>query len=141
MSASEPSARLHELSVDESLSLYVVDEALRQDGRVSVQAMLMAAADTLLSTIAEPARGQVHPFTPRHDLAAELERHRLNDRPVVDVQGRLVGIAPNDELLSAVRLDAAGDMQAMVGATATGARCRGRCSPCASACRGCKSTW
>ncbi len=117
MTVAQASARLRELSVDESLSLFLVDEELRLDGRVSVQAMLMAGPDTLLDTLAEPARGQVDPFTPRHDLAAALDRHRLSDLPVVDVQGRLVGIVPKDELVSAVQLDAAGDMQAMVGAS------------------------
>jgi len=117
MTVAEASARLRDLSVDESLSLFLVDDDLRLAGRVSIQGMLMASADTRLAELAEPARGRVDPFTPRHDLAAELDRHRLSDLPVVDLEGRLIGVVPKDELVSAVQLDAAGDMQAMVGAS------------------------
>lgn len=53
----------------------------------------------------------------RGELVDMLARTGLTDIPVVDFDGRLLGAVPESALLAAVQLDAAGDLQAMVGAS------------------------
>lgn len=117
MNVAEASARLRELGVHDSHNLFLVDDDLRLDGRVTVQALALAKLDTTLDELAEPVHDRVDALSPRSELVELLDRNRLSDLPVVDADGRLIGVVPETELLSAVQVDAAGDIQAMVGAS------------------------
>ncbi|MDZ7749583.1 MAG: hypothetical protein U5K43_12860 [Halofilum sp. (in: g-proteobacteria)] len=98
-------------------TLFLVDDELRLCGRVPVQALALARLDTRLAALAEPVEARVDALAPRGELVELLTRTGLTDLPVVDLDGRLLGTVPESELLAAVQLDAAGDMQAMVGAS------------------------
>jgi len=117
MSVSTASARLRELGVHDSHSLFLVDDELRLAGRVPIQALALARLDSTLAELAEPIAARADALSPRSELVELLDRHRLTDLPVVDADGRLIGVVPETELLAAVRVDAAGDIQAMVGAS------------------------
>lgn len=117
MSVADASARLRELGVHDSRSLFLVDDELRLDGRVAIQALALAPLDATLDQLAEPAHTRADALSPRSELVELLDRHRLTDLPVVDANGRLIGVVPETELLAAVQVDAAGDIQAMVGAS------------------------
>lgn len=117
MAVADASARLRELGVHDSRSLFLVDDELRLDGRVAIQALALAPLDATLDQLAEPAHTRADALSPRSELVELLDRHRLTDLPVVDANGRLIGVVPETELLAAVQVDAAGDIQAMVGAS------------------------
>jgi magnesium transporter len=117
MTVAEASARLRELGVHDSHSLFLVDDALRLDGRVSIQALALAPLEATLDALAEPPPARVDALGPRAELVELLDRHHVTDVPVVDAAGRLIGVVPEGELLGAVQTDAAGDIQAMVGAS------------------------
>ncbi len=117
MDVAAASARLRELAVQDARTLFLVDAEGRLAGRVPVQRLLLAAADATLADLAEPASIRVDALSPRGEIVDLLARTGLTDVPVVDIEGRLLGAVPESALLEAVQLDAAGDIQAMVGAS------------------------
>lgn len=117
MEVSEASARLRELAVQDARTLFLVDAEGRLAGRVPVQRLATAPLDARLGDLSEPASTRVDALAPRSELVDMLARTSLTDMPVVDFAGRLLGAVPESALLAAVQLDAASDLQAMVGAS------------------------
>lgn len=117
MTADNASGRLRELGVYDAHSLFLVDEHGVPTARVTVQALATARLETPLADLAEPLGPAVDAMSPRDELIDLLGHSRFTDLPVVDGGGRLIGSVPEAALLSAVQVDAAGDMQAMVGAS------------------------
>ena len=117
MTAAEASARLRELGVYDAHSLFLVDDDRVPCGRVTVQALATARLDSRLADLAEPPGPTVDALSPRDELVERLGHSRFTDLPVVDAAGRLIGSVPEAALLTAVQVDAATDIQAMVGAS------------------------
>jgi magnesium transporter len=93
----------------------VVDAEGRQVGRLAIPRLVTAPLEATLDDLYEPAPDQVDALASRDELVDMLSRTGLTDIPVVDFAGRLRGAVPGSALLAAVQLDAAGDLQAMVG--------------------------
>jgi magnesium transporter len=71
----------------------------------------------LLRDLAEPVLATVTAITPRDEVVGLLETHNLADLPVVDIDGRMLGIIYHSTLIQTVQEDATVDMQTMVGAS------------------------
>lgn len=99
-------------------SLYVVDRDNRLVGRVDMQAMAMADKDQPLSELVEELEGRLLPTSPRKEIVEQLERYRVDSLPVVDVDGRLMGVVRYQRLFDAIESVATASMQKMVGASA-----------------------
>jgi len=117
MSAADALTRLRKLGGHDAHSLFLVDDDLRVNGRVTIQALALARLETRLEDLSEPVHTRADALSPRSELVELLDRFRLVDLPVVDAEGRLIGMVSETELLAAVQADAAGDLQAMVGAS------------------------
>lgn len=109
--------RLREARAQASRSLFVVDSDNRLSGRVRIQELAIAAPDSLLKDSSEPIVATVSPVSSRDEVVELLERHKLVDLPVVDVDGRLLGLIYNRTLIQALQEDATADIQTMVGAS------------------------
>lgn len=109
--------RLRQQRSKATRSLFIADEHNRLASRVSIQEIAVAPAGTRLSELAMPIRAVASPIMPRAELVELLERHRLVDMPVVDAEGRLLGIIYHDALIQAIHEDATADIQSMVGAS------------------------
>ncbi|HEX7719133.1 MAG TPA: magnesium transporter, partial [Woeseiaceae bacterium] len=59
----------------------------------------------------------VTPVTSKDEVVELLERYQLADLPVVDIDGRLLGVIYHAKLLQAIQEDATVGMQMMVGAS------------------------
>lgn len=99
-------------------SLYVVDRDNRLVGRVDMQAMAMADKDQPLSELVEELEGRLLPTSPRKEIVEQLEQYRVDSLPVVDVDGRLMGVVRYQRLFDAIESVATASMQKMVGASA-----------------------
>jgi len=69
-----------------------------------------------LGELTQVKRVSVHALTPREDVVDLLEEQNISSLPVVDIQGKLLGVIRNDALIAAVHQDASESLQAMVGA-------------------------
>ncbi len=95
--------------------IFVVDIDNRLIGQIEVQEMAFAGADALLSDLIVPVPAAVTVTAGRQEIVQLLERHRLSDIPVVDADGRLVGVVRYDALVRAVEDEASAKLQMMVG--------------------------
>jgi magnesium transporter len=96
--------------------VFVVDPEDRLLGSVTLQEVVLAPSGTLLETIMRSPTPHVHATSAREEVVAELERHRITSLPVVDFEGRVLGVLRQDELLSAAQAEATTDLVTMVGA-------------------------
>lgn len=109
--------RLRETRAQATRSLFIVDDDNLLCGRVAIQELAVAATDATLASLLLPVTASASPVTPRDEVVDLLETYRLVDLPVVDVQGRLLGIIYHGTLLQAMQEDATADIQTMVGAS------------------------
>jgi magnesium transporter len=84
--------------------------------QADVRDLAFAAPDTPISNIAKPVPAVVSALDPRDQLAETFTQLGLREMPVVDINGRVLGIIRHDRLIGALRDDATLDIQTMVGA-------------------------
>ncbi len=99
-------------------SLYVADRDNRLVGKVDMQSMAMAYEDQRLSELLDDLEGSVLATAPRKEIVEQLEKYRVDSLPVVDVDGRLLGIVRYQRIFDAIESVATASMQKMVGASA-----------------------
>jgi magnesium transporter len=83
--------------------VYLLDEKRMLRGAVSLARLVMALPDTRLAVLAEP-RVLSCPADMRQDELAELfDKYNLHALPVLDAQGRMVGVVQADHVISFLR--------------------------------------
>jgi magnesium transporter len=83
-----------------------------------MQAMAMADGDARLSELLENVDASVLATAPRKEVVELLERYRVDSLPVVDVEGRLLGVVRYQALFATIEAVATASLQKMVGASA-----------------------
>lgn len=95
--------------------VFLVDEAGRLEAAVDLQDLALADGDASLRALAQPAAAAVSALQPREEIAARLEQSRLEELPVVDVHGHLLGVIRSEILLQTLQDETSADLQTMVG--------------------------
>jgi magnesium transporter len=93
----------------------VCDEDERLIGVVPLQELVGAPLDTSLAEVLRTSFVAVHAMTQRDEVVALLNRHRLASLPVLDLDGRVLGVIRYEGLVLAAQQEAAEDLQTMVG--------------------------
>lgn len=114
--AIEALRRLHDDLGSNLTYVYVVDDARRLVGVVSFRDMVFARPGQGLDEVMQGDPYLVHPDTDREVVAELIQRYHLIALPVVDRQGRLLGMVKVGEALEAVQAEASEDIAAMMGA-------------------------
>jgi magnesium transporter len=109
-------ARLRAVRTRRVADVYVTDSERRLTGTVPLQTLAVAPTDALLETLAQPALA-VRAIDPQEEVVEHFNKRRLASLPVVDFEGRLLGVIRYDTLALTAQEDIAADMQAMVGAS------------------------
>lgn len=96
---------------------YLVDEQARLTGIVEAQDMILARPEDTLGQYARsvPAVAQVN--MSNEEVVDLIDRHGLSSLPVVDSDGRLIGVVRYDSLVEATRAEASVDLQTIFGAS------------------------
>jgi magnesium transporter len=97
--------------------VFVVDPDDHLLGSVSLQAVVLAPAEERLDAIMRSPTPSVQATAPRDEVLSELEKHRISSLPVLDFDGRVLGVLRQDELLTAAQEEATADAVTMVGAS------------------------
>jgi magnesium transporter len=95
--------------------LFVVDDEGRLAGRVEIQDLAVADPALPLREITRRIIAVVKDLDPREDLAGILQQHPITELPVVNADGRFVGVIQHSALLSAIEQETSVDIQTMVG--------------------------
>lgn len=97
------------------LAIKVVDDDQRLVGLIDLRDLAFADPDKLLSEIATGVPAVVSAMDPRSLIAEKFQELDLQEIPVVDIDGRVLGVIRHNQLLDALRTDASMDIQTMVG--------------------------
>ena len=100
---------------DRAYYLYVTGSGNVLQGVVSIRDLIVAPPDTAIMEITNPDVHAVGVATDREDVALTLQKYDLLAVPVVDAEGRLVGVTQADELIDVLAEEATEDMYRMVG--------------------------
>ena len=117
MRVSQALERLRQSRIRGLHSLFLIDDENRLSARVAIHDLATADLDWSLRDISEPASAVVQATAPREEVVAILEQSRLPNIPVVDIDGRLVGVVRYGSLVKALEEEASGALQTMVGAS------------------------
>jgi len=97
--------------------VFVVDADDHLLGSVSLHEVVLARPVERLEHLMRSPAPAVEAMAPRDEIVSELERHRVASLPVVDYDGRVLGVLRQDELLDAAREEATADAVTMTGAS------------------------
>ncbi|MCZ7575428.1 MAG: magnesium transporter [Ardenticatenaceae bacterium] len=95
--------------------LYAVDEADRLVGVVPMRAMLTARPEQTIAEIMNPRVVSVRVETDQEELAEVVAKYDFFAIPVVDAEGRLVGIVTVDDVVDILEEEATEDIQRLGG--------------------------
>ncbi len=104
-------------------SFFIVDDNGKVLGSLNLQDLVSAPEDEKLSEMMTSVEGiKIKPETDQEEVAKLFSKYHLNAAPVVDDEGRLIGILTLDDILSVVRQEATEDIAKMVGTKAVDLR-------------------
>lgn len=95
--------------------LFVVADDGILKGRIELQELALADHDTRLSVIIKPVVTAVVATATKEEVVDQFERYHVTDLPVVDVNGRLIGVILHNTLLDESLKETGSDLLTMVG--------------------------
>jgi len=111
----EAIGRLRRIRTTGLRELFVVDDEGRLAGRVEIQDLATADPARPLRDITRRLIAVVSDLDPREEFVSVLQQQPITELPVVNVDGRLVGVIRQAALVSAVEQETSVDIQTMVG--------------------------
>ena len=96
---------------------FVVDDTRQLDGVVTVKDLLLANDVDLVADLMEPPAVTVETTTDQEEAAKLLAKYDLISLPVVDAEGRLVGIVTVDDAVDVIREEDTEDFEKMAAMT------------------------
>lgn len=100
---------------DSFSEIFVVDPAFRVIGSVELSRLLRTKRDVPISDIMETDLDTVLATADQEEVAREFERYDLFSAPVVDENGKLVGVITVDDIVEVIQDEADEDMRALGG--------------------------
>jgi magnesium transporter len=98
------------------VGVHVIEENGTLLGVISFQELAVASPNDSLGNLIHSAPIAVDVFAPKEEIVQLIEERKLLNLPVVDLNGILLGTIRNDALVTAAKLEASEDVQAMFGA-------------------------
>jgi Mg/Co/Ni transporter MgtE len=83
--------------------VYLLDEKRMLRGAIPLARLVMALPETRLSVLAEPRFLSCHADMNQNDLAEMFDKYNLHALPVLDAQGRMVGVVQSEQVISYLR--------------------------------------
>ena len=100
-------------------SCFVTDEKRKLLGRVSIKDLLINDPDTLVDDIMEECEHTIDTQMDQEEVANIFQDYDYNSVPVVDSEGRLVGIITIDDIVDIIEEEATEDIEKMAAITPT----------------------
>jgi len=113
----EALARLRGIKSRGLRELFVVDEQMKLVGRVEIQDLAVTDDATPLSQVMRQLLAVANDLDPREDFLERLQHKPITELPVVNIDGRFVGVIRQAALLAALEQETSLDVQLMVGAS------------------------
>lgn len=117
LSVGEALARLRAMKRRGLRELFVVDGNGRLKGRVELHDIAVADHALSLEEITLPLLAAAKDLDPREEVVELLQKWPINELPVINHDGRFVGVIHQDALMTAIEQETSIDIQTMVGAS------------------------
>ena len=101
--------------------LYIVDDAGKLEGVVSLRGLITAAPSTPIRKLLNPRVHTVRVDDDQEEVAETIARYNLLAVPVVDEEGVLKGIVTIDDVIDVMKEEASEDLALLSGGSPTGA--------------------
>ncbi|KAA3612613.1 MAG: magnesium transporter [Calditrichaeota bacterium] len=98
------------------LHIYIVDEDGKLEGIVPLEEIAVSQPKERLGNLGRAPFVAIQAMSPRDDVVQLLEEKKLISLPVVDIDGRLLGIIRHNAMIKATAQNVTEDLQAMFGA-------------------------
>lgn len=98
-----PALRSFDGDIEGVTEIYLLDEKRILRGSVSMARIVIAQPDTRLLVLAEPRVLSCPADLHQNELAEMFDKYNLHALPVVDAQGRMVGVVQADHVISFLR--------------------------------------
>ena len=120
MTVEEAEKRIRRTGVDKETinTCYVTDKG-KLIGAISIRTLLLSEHDDIVQDIMEPNVISVTTSTDQEDVAQMFSKYNFNAMPVVDNEGRLVGIVTVDDAIDVMEEETTEDIQIMAGMSPT----------------------
>jgi magnesium transporter len=115
---SEVIARIRRFRNRRIQDVFLVGEDSKLIGSVSLQDVVLADPGTRLEDLCDSAPVCVRAVSSRDEVCETFETQRVGSLPVVDFEGRLLGVLRQRQIMKAAQEEATGDAVRMVGASA-----------------------
>jgi magnesium transporter len=96
-------------------SIFVIDDDNRLVGTVSITRLALARPSTVIVDLVQREFVSVRTDTDQEESARLMERYNVNELPVLDQEGRLVGVILAEDMVDVVEEEATEDMYRMAG--------------------------
>jgi magnesium transporter len=117
--AAEAIEYLHSLEEDDQTAalhyLYVVDRNDKLLGVVPIRSLLLARSHVTIETIMQPSIVSIPVTADQEELAETVSKYDFVAIPVVDLNGRLLGVVTVDDVLDILEEEATEDIQRLGG--------------------------
>jgi magnesium transporter len=115
MTVDEAETRIRAQKPRSLRDLFLVDESGRLSGRIELQEFAIADSEQTLQALARPVITSVQDVAPREEVVEKLEQYKLSSIPVVNFDGRFIGVIRHNTLVTALQEEASVSIQTMVG--------------------------
>ncbi len=121
MTVEEAFVALRRVALDKETvyTCYVTDDRRRLEGVVTVKTLLLSELDTPISEIMADNVIAAETLTDKEEVALMFSKYDFLALPVVDAEGRLVGIITVDDALDVIQEEAEEDFAVMAAVTPT----------------------
>ena len=98
------------------VNINIIDEEGKLTGVIPLQVIAVSQPNEQLAELVPNQLITIQAMAPREEVVDLLEEQKLLSLPVVNMEGKLLGIIRSDALVNAAMVDATEDLQAMFGA-------------------------
>ena len=121
MTVEQAIGRIRKIGVDRETinTCYVLERDRRLCGIVSIRQLLLAQPDKVISQIMEEHVIMLRTLENQEDVAKDFQKYGFYSMPVVDQEGRMVGIITVDDVVDVMEQEATEDMEMMAAITPT----------------------
>ncbi len=107
--------RIRKIGIDsETINIcYVLDSTRRLLGTVALRYLLLSDEDAVIGDIMHENVVSIHTLTDQEEVARTFQKYDFTSMPVVDNEGRLVGIITVDDVVDIMQEEATEDIEKM----------------------------
>lgn len=107
--------RIRRIGVDkETINVcYVLDSSRKLQGTVTLRRLLLSSPDALIGDVMREKAITVNTLMDQEHVGLRFQKYDLTAMPVVDSEGRLVGIITVDDIVDIIQQEATEDIQKM----------------------------